>query len=131
MAKKDQPAAVMAPKKPQRPRAEKTNAPVTEQEISESLLSKRAAATLLAPLNERVNERLKALGLGSPKEPYRRKIDGRTLRKTNRVVPLSLRVTAEFDTRLRDIAVRDNLLLAELLERSLVAYEEAQPKKKK
>jgi hypothetical protein len=49
--------------------------------------------------------------------------DGRSLRKTNRVVPLALRVTPEFDGRLRAIAARDRLLLAEVLERALAAYE--------
>jgi hypothetical protein len=51
------------------------------------------------------------------------RLDGRSLRRTNRVVPLALRVTPEFDGRLREIAARDRLLLAEVLERALAAYE--------
>ncbi len=52
------------------------------------------------------------------------RLDGRSLRRTNRVVPLALRVTPEFDERLRAIAARDCLLLAEVLERALAAYEQ-------
>ncbi|HVI77606.1 MAG TPA: hypothetical protein VM715_05485 [Candidatus Acidoferrum sp.] len=52
------------------------------------------------------------------------RIDGRSLRRTNRVIPLALRVTPEFDNRLRTIAARDRILLAEVLERALAAYEE-------
>jgi hypothetical protein len=51
------------------------------------------------------------------------RLDGRSLRRTNRVVPLALRVTPEFDERLRMIAARDRLLLAEVLEHALAAYE--------
>jgi hypothetical protein len=51
------------------------------------------------------------------------RLDGRSLRRTNRVVPLALRVTPEFDGRLRAIAARDHLLLAEVLERALAAYD--------
>lgn len=51
------------------------------------------------------------------------RLDGRSLRKTNRVVPLALRVTPGFDERLRAIAARDRLLLAEVLEQALAAYE--------
>jgi hypothetical protein len=55
------------------------------------------------------------------------RLDGRSLRRTNRVVPLALRVTPEFDQRLRAIAARDRLLLAEVLERALGAYERQGP----
>lgn len=54
------------------------------------------------------------------------RLDGRSLRRTNRVVPLALRVTPEFDERLRTLAARDRLLLAEVLERALTAYEQQQ-----
>ena len=55
------------------------------------------------------------------------RLDGRSLRRTNRVVPLALRVTPGFDERLRAIAARDRLLLAEVLERALTAYEQQGP----
>ena len=51
------------------------------------------------------------------------RIDGRTLRRTNRTIQFATRVTPEFDTRLRQIAARDGLLLVEVLERALEAYE--------
>lgn len=60
--------------------------------------------------------------LQTTREPYQRK-DGRSVRKTNRTLPLATRVSPDFDARLRDIAERDNLKLVELLERSLDAYE--------
>lgn len=57
----------------------------------------------------------------APSEQFR--IDGRSLRRTNRTIQFATRVTPEFDTRLRQIAARDGLLLVELLERALDAYE--------
>ncbi len=57
----------------------------------------------------------------APSEQFR--IDGRSLRRTNRTIQFATRVTPEFDTRLRQIAARDGLLLVELLERALEAYE--------
>jgi hypothetical protein len=53
---------------------------------------------------------------------YRRR-DGRSARKTHRTLPLALRVSPSFDERLRDIAQRDGLLLVEVLEQALEAYE--------
>src|SRR5215213_7939164 len=49
---------------------------------------------------------------------YRRR-DGRSLRRSNRVVQLATRVTPEFDERIRTIAERDELLIVEVLERAL------------
>ncbi len=51
------------------------------------------------------------------------RIDGRSLRRTNRTIQFATRVTPEFDVRLRQIAARDGLLLVEVLERALDAYE--------
>ena len=56
--------------------------------------------------------------------PLRR--DGRSARKTHRTVPFATRVSVVFDNRLRDIALRDDLLLVEVLERALDAYEKEQ-----
>ena len=53
------------------------------------------------------------------------RLDGRTLRKTNRTLTFATRVTPEFDERFRHVAQRDGLLLAEVLERALEAYETA------
>jgi hypothetical protein len=51
--------------------------------------------------------------------------DGRSARRTGRTLQFATRVSPEFDQRLRDIAERDRLLLVEVLERALDAYEVA------
>jgi hypothetical protein len=53
------------------------------------------------------------------------RIDGRSLRKSGRLIPFATRVSLEFDERLRNIAQRDGLLLVEVLEHGLDAYEAA------
>ena len=53
---------------------------------------------------------------------YRRR-DMRSARKTNRTLPFATRVSPEFDERIRAIAERDGLLLVEVMERALDAYE--------
>lgn len=50
------------------------------------------------------------------------RIDGRTLRKSNRTVMFATRVTPAFDAELRRIAQQDQLLLVEVLEKALAAY---------
>jgi hypothetical protein len=52
-----------------------------------------------------------------------KRIDGRSARRSNRTVQFATRVTAEFDDRIRAIAARDGLLLVEVMERALEAYE--------
>jgi len=54
-------------------------------------------------------------------ESYTR-IDGRTMRRTNRTVRLATSVTPEFDRMLRKVAVEKNMLLAEVLEEALQFY---------
>ena len=49
--------------------------------------------------------------------------DGRSARKTGRTVQFATRVTEEFDARFRAAAKRDKLLLSQLLEKALEAYE--------
>jgi hypothetical protein len=49
--------------------------------------------------------------------------DGRSLRKTGRTLQLATRVSPEFDARLRDIAERQGMLIVEVLEQALDAYE--------
>jgi hypothetical protein len=51
------------------------------------------------------------------------RIDGRSMRRTNRVVQFATRVTPEFDQRVREIAVEEGLLIVEVLEKALNAYE--------
>ena len=49
--------------------------------------------------------------------------DGRSARRTGRTMQFATRVSVEFDDRLRAIAQRDGLMLVEVLERALDAYE--------
>lgn len=51
------------------------------------------------------------------------RMDGRTMRRSGRTVQFATRVSPEFDGRLRQIAMRDGILLVEVLERALDAYE--------
>lgn len=52
------------------------------------------------------------------------RIDGRSLRRTGRTLQFNTRVTPEFDMKLREIAQRDGLTLAEILERALMRYDQ-------
>jgi hypothetical protein len=74
-----------------------------------------------------VGRQHKAGTLQSVKEPAPEerppRIDGRSLRKTDRTIPFASRVTPEFDVKLRRIAARDRLKLVEILEKALDAYE--------
>lgn len=57
--------------------------------------------------------------------PAARRVDGRSIRRSNRTVQFATRVTQQFDDRIRAIAERDGLLLVEVMERALEAYEAA------
>ena len=46
-----------------------------------------------------------------------------TLRRTGRTVTFATRVSPEFDERIRDIAEEKGLMLVEVLEQALAAYE--------
>ena len=58
-----------------------------------------------------------ALGEAQPR------LDGRSMRRTNRTVQFATRVTPEFDRQIRAIAQRDGLMIVEVLERALDAFE--------
>jgi hypothetical protein len=58
-----------------------------------------------------------------PRREGRRERDGRSARRTGRTIQFATRVSLEFDDRLRAIAEREGLLLVEVLERALDAYE--------
>ncbi len=62
----------------------------------------------------------------APIAPQQHHIDGRSLRtrRSMRTIQFSTKVTPEFDVRIRQIAHRDGLLLTELLEETLDAYEQ-------
>ncbi len=56
------------------------------------------------------------------------RMDGRTMRRSGRTVQFATRVSPEFDERIRQIAMREGLLLVEVLERALDAYEASRKK---
>ena len=60
--------------------------------------------------------------------PQASRMDGRTMRRSGRTVQFATRVSPEFDERIRQIAMREGLLLVEVLERALDAYEASQKK---
>lgn len=54
---------------------------------------------------------------------YKSRIDGRSIRRTNRTMKLATSVTPEFDNTLRKIAFENNMLLSEVLEEALKLYQ--------
>lgn len=90
-------------------RANKLGTPPSEAEASTNLSAPELAPALPVVLTQDT-------------APKRR--DGRSARKTHRTLAFSTRVSPEFDNRIRDIAERDGLLLVEILELALEAYEE-------
>ena len=55
-------------------------------------------------------------------------MDGRTMRRSGRTVQFATRVSPKFDERIRQIAMRDGMLLVEVLEHALDAYEASSKK---
>lgn len=55
--------------------------------------------------------------------PAERSIGGWSRRRSNRTMQLNLKVTPEFDALLREIAGREGLFLAEVLEKALELYD--------
>ena len=60
--------------------------------------------------------------------PQPGRMDGRTMRRSGRTVQFATRVSPDFDERIRQIAMREGLLLVEVLERALEAYEAGRKK---
>jgi hypothetical protein len=58
-----------------------------------------------------------------PAPVERARLDGRSLRRTGRTMPLSTHVTLEFDDWLRGTAQRTGMPMAEVLEHAMGAYE--------
>ena len=77
-------------------------------------LSRQAAAPAVA---------LDAVPDAAPAAGEAVRIDGRSLRRSGRTVQFATRVSPEFDRRVRSLAQRQGLLLVEVLERALDAYE--------
>ena len=59
----------------------------------------------------------------SPNPRGEGRVDGRSMRRTNRVVQFATRVTPEFDQRVRTIAMEEGLLIVEVLEKALKVYD--------
>jgi hypothetical protein len=110
-------------------RRNKLGSPPPLDEASRNLIAPETAPVSDADSqNETVPLRHSVAG-EKPREPpsrARRRIDGRSLRKTGRTLQFATRVTPEFDDTLRRAAGRDRLLIVEVLERALALYEAAQ-----
>lgn len=98
-------------------------APPGPDEVATSLNSPEIApAAEVAPEYYGPNESaLPAAAQGNTALPYVRR-DGRSARKTHRIIAFATRVTPEFDNEVRDIAEREGIKLVEVLENALVAY---------
>lgn len=94
-----------------RGRRDELGTPPTLEEASDNLTAPEVAP--VAPGSER-----------PPKLAVTGRVDGRTTRKTNRTVQFATRVTPEWDARIRAIAQEEGVLLVEVLEKALAAYEE-------
>ena len=93
-------------------------------------LSKMKRRLAAPPTPDDVRENLRAPEIApapAPAVPSSRRPatveDGRSARKTGRTIQFATRVTEGFDERFRATAKRDGLLLSQLLERALDAYE--------
>jgi hypothetical protein len=109
------------------PPAEEASPNLQAPETAPALVAASASGTAPRPAppaaapNELQAEPAPALSQGKGMHPR----DGRSARRTGRTLQFATRVSPEFDQRLRDIAERDRLLLVEVLERALDAYEAA------
>lgn len=92
-------------------------APPPPSEASTNLRAPEIAPSLSATEEGPAEEGRVEKGVG------RRVRDGRSARRTGRVIQFATRVTPDFDDRFRAIAERDGLLHVELLEKALSAYE--------
>jgi hypothetical protein len=95
-------------------------APPAEWPQAEPRAAKPAAAVSMASRRAHPASRTSiGAGEGVPRR------DGRSARRTGRTVQFATRVSPEFDERVRVIAEEENILLVEVLERALEAYEAA------
>jgi hypothetical protein len=58
------------------------------------------------------------------------RLDGRSMRRSGRTLQFATRVSPAFDERIRQIALRDGMLLVEVLEHALDAYEQCKTVKR-
>lgn len=103
-------------------------APPPLEEASQNLTAPEVAPVSVAKADEgaAAEPRPQRAGASKNRPPNKERqgrLDGRTLRKTGRTLQLATRVSEQFDEHLRLVAQRDGLLLVEVLERALAAYE--------
>jgi hypothetical protein len=102
-------------------------APPPADEASQNLTAPEVAPRASTPPGDpRISGKQKANAVRTRPENTNEqpdRVDGRSLRKSGRLIPFATRVSLDFDTRLRRIAQRDGLLLVEVLECGLDAYE--------
>ena len=96
-------------------------APPPPTETRQNLAEPEIAPARTAPAAPRVV----SLPRPEPVASSRPRIDGRTARRTGRVVPFATRVSEDFDERFRAACERDNLKMVDLLEQALDAYEKS------
>lgn len=92
--------------------ARRLGLPPTVDEASDNLTAPEVAPVSPAPV-----------AVAAPQTHAPRRRDGRSMRKTGRTLTFATRVSPEFDERIRDIAEQEGLMLVEVLERALEAYE--------
>ena len=96
-------------------------------EEASSNLAAPETAPVAAPPPERQAPQIVKVQRNEGREPVRtthtRAMDGRSARRTNRTIQFATRVSPEFDQRIREISQRDGLLLVEVMEMALEAYE--------
>jgi hypothetical protein len=103
-------------------------APPPLEEASQNLQAPEIAPAIEAPATmprrAAASRKRSTTQKATPRQQNKRRLDGRSLRKTGRTVQFATRVSGEWDDKLRHIAQRDGLLLVEVLEQALDAYEE-------
>ena len=75
-----------------------------------------------APKAESVREETQSAA-ALPPSAHSQRVDGRTLRRSGRTLQFATRVSADWDGRLREAAQARGMLLVEVLEQSLAAWE--------
>lgn len=83
-------------------------------------LKKRKTNLPPPPVNE-VSENIHPKQAVNNAAGYER-ADARSFRRTGRTIQFNIRVTPEFDMQVRDIAQRERITLAEVLERAMAFY---------
>ncbi len=96
-------------------------APPPPTEVKDNLSEPETAPAETAPAA--VVERSAAPKLVRLPPAARSERDGRSARRTGRTVQFATRVSDDFDRKFRSIAKRDKLLMVDLLEQALAAYE--------